>query len=296
MKILFNKKFLEHNIESDAEGVYRIRDFQDIEDTTIDGEKWMSLIHPESYRESIKNACNKYEVIAEVQLTPESYEAACLAVGLVVHAAEHGDFAAIRPPGHHAGFEQAAGFCFFNNIAIAAQKLVNEGKKVFILDIDGHHGDGTQSIFYNSDQVLFCSIHQEYTYPYSGSVLETGSGKGQGFTLNFPLMAGKGDKEFLDRIDKAIVRARAFKPDVIGVSVGFDGYEKDWLLQLNYSKEAYYECAYRLKKNFRNVPVFAVLEGGYHHDIRKLMDVFVEGINKGGRPPKMRYNEDMALG
>lgn len=75
-----------------------------------------------------------------------------------------------------------------------------------------------------------------------------------------------------------------------------DGYEKDWLLQLNYSQDAYYECAYRLKKNFRNVPVFAVLEGGYHHDIRKLMDVFVEGINKGGRPPKMRYNEDMALG
>ena len=258
--------------------------------------KLISLVHPEVYRDAIKSACYNREVVAEVGLTPESYEAARLAVGLAVQASESGDFAVIRPPGHHASFERAAGFCFFNNIAIATQKLVNEGKKVFILDIDGHHGDGTQSIFYTSDQVLFCSIHQEYTYPYSGSVIETGSGKGQGFTYNFPLMAGKGDKEFLDRIDKIIVEARKFKPDVIGVSAGFDGYEKDKLLQLNYSKQAYYECAYRLKKNFRKIPVFAVLEGGYHLEIRELVDVFVEGINKGGKPPRMKYNEDMAIG
>ena len=296
MKILFHKKFLEHNIDSEAEGAYRINDFQDIEDTTIDGEKWISLVHPEVYQNAIKAACDNHEVVAEVGLTPESYEAACLAVGLAVKASETGDFAVIRPPGHHASFERAAGFCFFNNIAIATQKLVNEGKKVFILDIDGHHGDGTQSIFYASDQVLFCSIHQEYTYPYSGSVIETGSGKGQGFTYNFPLMAGKGDKEFLDRIDKIIVEAGKFDPDVIGVSVGFDGYVKDNLLQLNYSKQAYYECAYRLKKNFRKIPVFAVLEGGYHLDIRELVDVFVEGINKGGKPPRVKYNEDMAIG
>jgi acetoin utilization deacetylase AcuC-like enzyme len=296
MKILFNKLFLNHNIDSEAEGAYRIIDFQDIEDTTIDGEKWISLVHPDSYRESIKQACLIGDVVAEVRLTPESYEAARLAVGLVVKASETGDFAAIRPPGHHASFERAAGFCFFNNIAIATQKLVNEGKKVFILDIDGHHGDGTQSIFYDSDQVLFCSIHQEYAYPFSGSVLETGTGEGVGFTLNFPLMAGKGDKEFLDRIDKAIEQARKFEPDAIGVSVGFDGYVKDKLLQLNYSKHAYYECAYRLKKNFRKIPVFAVLEGGYHQDIRELADVFVEGINKGGKPPRVKYNEDMAIG
>ncbi len=91
-------------------------------------------------------------------------------------AAEQGDFAVVRPPGHHAKQERADGFCLFNNIAIAAQKLVNEGKKVFILDIDGHHGDGTQEIFYHSDQVLFCSIHQQYTYPGTGEANETGAG------------------------------------------------------------------------------------------------------------------------
>ena len=110
------------------------------------------------------------------------------------------------------------------------------------------------------------------------------------------MISGKGDKDFLDRIDKAIAAAREFKPDVIGVSAGFDAYEKDKLLQLNVTQKAYYECAYRLKKAFRNVSVFAVLEGGYHFDLRQLVESFVEGINKGGRPPKVKYNEDMAIG
>jgi acetoin utilization deacetylase AcuC-like enzyme len=296
MKILFNKQFLAHNVISEAEGAYRIEEFQDVPDTTVNGEHWIQLVHPKEYQEAIKHACYNDQVVAEVQLTPTTYEAACLAVGLTVQAAQDGDFAVVRPPGHHAANQRAAGFCLFNNIAIATQKLVEEGKRVFLLDIDGHHGDGTQSIFYGTDKVLFCSIHQEYAYPFSGFVTETGEGVGQGFTLNFPLMSGKGDKDFLDRVNKAIVKAREFNPDVIGVSAGFDGYEKDRLLQLNYSRKAYYECAYQLKKNFRKVPVFAVLEGGYHHDIRQLVDAFVEGVNKGGRPPKVRYNEDMAIG
>lgn len=296
MKILFNKIFLEHNTDSDAEGAYRINAFKDIQDTTVDGEKWITLVHPEPYRNKIKQACDNRELLAEVQLTPDSYKAACLAVGLAVKASETSNFAAVRPPGHHASFNKTAGFCLFNNIAIAAQKLVNEGKKVFILDIDGHHGDGTQEIFYTNDKVLFCSIHQEYSFPFTGFVTERGAAEGEGFTLNFPLMSGKGDKEFLDRIDKVIEQIREFQPDVIGVSAGFDGYEKDSLLQLNYSKHAYYECAYRLKKNFRGIPIFGVLEGGYHQDLRELVDAFVEGINKGRRPPKITFNEDMAIG
>lgn len=296
MKILFNKIFLEHNINSEAEGAYRINEFKNIEDTSIDGEKWISLVHPDRYRETIKNACLNKELLAEVHLTPESYKAACEAVGLTVKASETSNFAAVRPPGHHAGFEKASGFCLFNNIAIAAQKLVNQGKKVFILDIDGHHGDGTQEIFYSTDKVLFSSIHQEYAFPFSGFVTEQGEGEGEGFTLNFPLLSENGDKEFLDRINKVIEQARKFKPDVIGVSAGFDAYEKDTLLQLNYSKHAYYECAYRLKKNFRNTPIFGVLEGGYHKDLRELVDAFVEGVNKGRRPPKITFNEDMAIG
>lgn len=296
MKILFNKKFLRHNLDSDYEGAYRLEKFMDIEDTTYNGEKWINLIHSKEYQYTIKQACLSNEVKVEVQLNKLSYESAILAVGLTVLAAEQGDFAVVRPPGHHASRETTAGFCLFNNIAIATQKLVNEGKKVFLLDIDGHHGNGTQDIFYNSKDVLYCSIHQEGTYPYTGFPIETGKGEGFGYTINFPIEAGKGDKEFLERIDKAIIKAKEFKPDVIGVSVGLDGYEKDRLLELKYTRHAFYECAYRLKKSFRKTPVFAVLEGGYHYEIRELVNRFIEGIDNGSKPPKIKYNEEMSLG
>jgi acetoin utilization deacetylase AcuC-like enzyme len=296
MKILFNKKFLLHNADCQAEGAYRIKDFTDINDTNVDGEQWIKLVHPENYRYLIKQACFNNEFIAEVQLSQISYEDACLAVGLTVEASKRGDFAVVRPPGHHAGKETAAGLCLFNNIAIAAQKLVNEGKRVFLLDIDAHHGNGTQDIFYDCKDVLFCSIHQENVYPYTGFVIETGKGKGLGFTYNFPLEAGKGDKDFLDRVEKAIQIAKQFKPDVIGVSAGFDAYENDILMGLKYTKHAYYECAFKLRKAFKKQTIFAVLEGGYHNEIRLLVDAFIEGIENGSKPPRLRFNEDMAIG
>ncbi|MCD4745575.1 MAG: hypothetical protein K8R58_04695 [Bacteroidales bacterium] len=279
MKILFNKKFLNHNHESYAEGNYRLKDFVDqCDETEINGEKYIPLVHTERYIRSVKEACNNHSVLAEVNLSPDSYEAACIAVGLTVLASEQNDFAVVRPPGHHAKREKADGFCLFNNLAIATQKLIIEGKKVFILDIDGHHGDGTQSIFYDTDKVLYCSIHQQYTYPWTGTTDETGVKEGVGYTMNFPLSAGDGDKEFLNAVDTAIEKAKEFKPDVVGVSVGLDAYENDRLLSLNYSLNAYYECGYRLGKLFKNV--FAVLEGGYHFDIKKCVDNFIDGINK----------------
>ena len=294
MKVLFNKKFLEHNIISESEGAYRIEDFKDLESVDADGEAYITLVHTEKYKNWIREACRYEDVVAEVKLSPASYEAACLAVGLTVMASEQDGFAAVRPPGHHAGREKAAGFCFFNNISIAVQKLVNEGKRVFIMDIDGHHGDGTQAIFYDSDQVLFASIHQEYAYPFTGFKDETGEGNGKGYTLNFPLMAGSGDKDFLAAVDKSINSARQFKPDVVAVSAGFDGYQDDRLLGLNYTSEGFYECALKLRRAFPHI--FAVLEGGYHFDNRKLVDGFVEGINKGALPPTLNWDDNMAIG
>ncbi len=168
MKILFNKTFLDHNLGSIYEGDYRLDGFKQIPDTEADGEPFLSLVHSTEYIENIKKACLNQEIMAEATLTPESYHAACVAVGLSIKAAEEMDFAVIRPPGHHASRDKASGFCLFNNIAIVAQKLANEGKKVFIFDIDGHHGDGTQWIFYESKQVFYCSIHQQNSYPYTG--------------------------------------------------------------------------------------------------------------------------------
>ena len=278
MKVLFNSKFLKHNTESYAEGRYRIEDFAGgTGEVDSNGESHITLVHSESHLERVREACMNHGVLAEVYLSPESYDAACSAVGLTLMAAETGDFAVVRPPGHHAKFERADGFCLFNNIAIAAQKMVSEGKRVFILDIDGHHGDGTQAIFYRSDQVLFCSIHQQFVYPFSGSPAETGEGIGQGFTMNFPLPEGSGDRELLDAVDKAIGRAKEFKPDVVGVSAGFDGYKEDRLLGLEYTLEGYYQCGKKLGQTFNHI--FALLEGGYHMDIKKCTEHFIRGVN-----------------
>ena len=294
MDILFNKKFLKHNVDSEAEGAYRIADFGDLPDIEANGEAYMELVHGREYIDRIKQACENSEYLAEISLNTDSWEAAKTAVGLSILAAENNSFAAIRPPGHHAGIEKAHGFCFFNNIAIATQKLVNDGKRVFIFDIDGHHGDGTQNIFYERSDVFYCSVHQNYAFPYTGFSIESGAGEGVGYTANFPIYAGKGDKEFLEIVDKAIVLARQFQPDVIAVSAGFDSYADDRLLGLNYTTRAYYECAFRLRRAFSDI--FAVLEGGYHLDIRKCVDSFVEGIHKGAIPPKQQWDDDMSIG
>jgi acetoin utilization deacetylase AcuC-like enzyme len=278
MKVLFNSKFLLHNADSLAEGTYRINEFtSSVEEVDSNGEEYITLVHSEPYKQMVHEACINRQVLAEVYLSTESYEAAISAVGLVVLAAETNDFAVVRPPGHHAKAERADGFCLFNNIAIAAQKLVNEGKKVFILDIDGHHGDGTQEIFYASDKVLFCSIHQQYAYPGTGERNETGEGEGKGYTMNFPLPAGSGDKELMEAVDAAIRRAVEFNPDVVGVSAGFDGYAEDRLLGLNYTLDGYYRCGLRLSQSFDRI--FAVLEGGYHFDIKKCTEHFIRGVN-----------------
>jgi len=278
MKILFNSKFLLHNADSYGEGRYRIEEFpSQTEEVESNGEAFITLVHSESHLKLVLDACMDHQILAEVYLSPESYQAACLAVGLAVMAAERGDFAVVRPPGHHAKPERADGFCLFNNIAIAVQKLVNEGRKIFILDIDGHHGDGTQGIFYHSDQVLFCSIHQQFAYPWTGEPHETGEGDGIGYTMNFPLPAGSGDRELLAAVDIAIRKAEEFKPDVVGVSAGFDGYIEDRLLGLKYTLDGYYQCGRRLGQSFDHI--FAVLEGGYHFDIKKCVEHFIRGVN-----------------
>jgi acetoin utilization deacetylase AcuC-like enzyme len=294
MKILFNKTFLDHNIGSIYEGDYRLDGFKSLTDTFTDGEPFLDLVHTKEYIESIKNSCLNCESIAEAKLSPTSYHAACVAVGLSLKAAEGMDFAVIRPPGHHASSDKASGFCLFNNVAIAAQKLANEGKKVFIFDIDGHHGNGTQRIFYQSKQVFYCSIHQQNSYPYTGTFLEFGAGEGIGFTLNIPIPENSGEKEFLNAVNKAIHAGLKFQPDVVAVSAGFDGYRKDRLLNLNYSLHAFYECGFQLSKAFKNI--FGVLEGGYHEDLKECIETFVDGINKGALPSKIKWNPDLSIG
>jgi acetoin utilization deacetylase AcuC-like enzyme len=295
MKVLFNKKSLLHNIDSEAEGAYRLADFKGkYEDVDMNGEPYLELVHTPHYIESIRSACARNEYLAEVLLSPESWDAAMSAVGLTILASERNDFAIVRPPGHHAGREFAHGFCFFNNLAIATQKLVNEGKRVFILDFDGHHGDGTQSIFYESKHVFYCSIHQNFAFPFTGFAQETGKGEGLGYTQNFPLISGSGDKEFLAAFDKAIQLIYKFDPDIVAVSAGFDAYFKDFMLGLEVSLGAFYECGFRLRRAVSDI--FAVLEGGYHEDVKLCVDRFIEGIHKGALPPALKWDVEMSIG
>lgn len=295
MRVLFHKKFLEHNIQSQYEGAYRLADFSDAyDDEECDGESFMTLVHPEEYVQKIKNTCQRGGTLAEVDLGPSSFEAAKTAVGLSVMAALQGDFAAVRPPGHHAGRDRFSGFCFFNNVAIAAQFLVNKGKRVFIFDFDGHHGDGTQSIFYESDQVFYASVHQAFTYPFTGNSNETGEGAGQGYTLNIPIMPGSGEKQFFKAMETVLEHARTFEPDVFAVSAGFDGLKNDNLLTLDYTTKTFYECGFRLRRAFPNI--FAILEGGYHHRIKECVEAFVSGVNVGSRPIPNRFDHNMSIG
>lgn len=296
MRILFNKKFLEHNVGSEEEGDYRILGFSKYHcDVDPDeGLELIKLVHPEAYINKIKDACLNSNKIAEIELTPASWEASLLSVACTMKAAREGNFAVVRPPGHHAGRSSSMGFCLFNNVAIAAQKLASEGKKVFILDIDAHHGNGTQDIFYANQQVFYCSIHQSFCWPNTGSPLEQGVGEGKGFTANFQLMLGCGDKAYLDMIDKAIELGQKFKPDVVAISAGFDAYYKDKMMNLDVGLKSFYETGFRLGRAFENV--FAVLEGGYHNDIFACVRDFADGVNVGSRPVPDRYNHEMSLG
>jgi acetoin utilization deacetylase AcuC-like enzyme len=155
---------------------------------------------------------------------------------------------------------------------------VNQGKKVFILDFDSHCGDGTEYFFYQTDQVLYLSLHQYPAFPGKGYMNETGSGMGKGFTINVPLPPGSADDLYMESLRTFLPAAKEFGPDITAVSAGFDGHHSDPLLNLNLSTNVYFETGKMLSSEFEHV--FAVLEGGYNlHYLPKCFENFLAGIN-----------------
>lgn len=213
----------------------------------------------------------------DTQTSPRSYDAACLAAGAVVRAAEmlaadeaDNCFALVRPPGHHAEANRAMGFCLFNNIAVAAHYARQELglERILIVDWDLHHGNGTQNSFYDTNQVFYFSTHQYPYYPGSGGINEVGKGRGEGFTINVPLRGGQGDAAYYLIFNEILAPiARQYRPELIMVSAGFDIYAGDPLGGMAVSAAGFGGLTRILKNLAREVchgRLLLTLEGGYN--------------------------------
>src|SRR3989338_3338584 len=295
MNLIYNKIFLEHKADGHPERPERLLAFGDLGQSEIrNGEKYLKLVYDEEYIEKIKFSSKKeIHLDADTYTNDKSYGVACYAVGAAIKAAKQNDFALVRPPGHHATANKAMGFCLFNNIAVACKWLNERNRKVLIIDVDSHHGNGTQEIFYKTDKVLFLSIHQFPAYPGTGWVNEIGKGKGKYFTINLPVPPYTSDDLFINILYKIIpVIKEQYKPDVVDVSAGFDGHKDDPLLQLNLTVNSYYEVGKLLSSNFKNI--FACFEGGYNVEVLPhCVSAFLMGINN--KKSKLEFNEQKTI-
>jgi acetoin utilization deacetylase AcuC-like enzyme len=177
-------------------------------------------------------------------------------------------FCGVRPSGHHAEPDRAMGFCLFNNIALGAEFAIREmgARRVFILDWDVHHGNGTAEAFRRRSDVLFASIHQSGIYPGTGSLSDVGSGSGEGYTINLPVPAGSEEDLWLSLIEHIVLPvAEEFEPELVLISAGFDAHRADPLGSCRLESTSFAEMA-RHVRDFADelgVPLGAVLEGGY---------------------------------
>jgi len=211
-------------------------------------------------------------------VSEKTFSAALQAVGSVLEAVEEvseqrldNAFCAVRPPGHHAERDQAMGFCFFNSIALAAEYLTRRlgYRRVLIFDFDVHHGNGTQHLFEERDDVFFVSTHQDprSCYPGTGYARETGRGPGSGFTRNLTLPPWTEDAAYLDQVEHQLLPLLIeYAPDFILVSAGFDAHRDDPLASLNLSERAFTSLTERLKQQALESAegrLVSILEGGY---------------------------------
>jgi acetoin utilization deacetylase AcuC-like enzyme len=239
----------------------------------------LELVHDSEYIKHVEEASKHAPLYldSDTPVSSESYQIACLAAGGVLQSIDslcsgrlRRVFAFVRPPGHHADRENGRGFCLFNNVALAAAyaRVNFKLERIAIVDVDVHHGNGTQSIFYDDPHVLYISSHQFPFYPGSGDFDEVGIRQGKGYTLNFPLPEGTGDSTFIPIYSKIASKIfDQFSPQLILVSAGFDGHFRDPLGGLTVTQAGYTAAAASLinaADRHCDGRICFVLEGGYN--------------------------------
>jgi len=256
----------------------------------------IATVHTAPYIRSVEVACQSGEhyLDPDTYIVPESYEVALLAAGsaliglaAIMEGALQKVFVLCRPPGHHAEYDRAMGFCLFNNVAIAARVALDKYglKRIAIIDWDAHHGNGTQNTFYTDPSVLVISLHHSPGYPGTGHLNEVGRGQGRGYNINIPLPGGCHDADYALFFDRVIIPVLdAYQPELIIISAGQDAYHKDPLggMQVTWQGFDYMARALtRVAKHCAQGRMLLCLEGGYHLNgaaqaVRYIIDALLE--------------------
>jgi len=277
--IFFSEKCLEYNFPEHPESPERVkRTYKYLkekgyrfEEAKPSQKENILLVHTPEHLERVKT--NTF-FDPDTPNHENIYQYAALSVGGALQAVSktlegEKSFSLLRPPGHHAGKDYLGGFCYFNNIAIAVKWALKKVNKIAIVDFDGHHGNGTEDIFFKEKRVLYISFHQYPAYPGTGE-------KSRKNALNFPLPPGSGEEKFMRYFLEGLEKIDKFSPSLVAISAGFDAHRKDPLLSLNLETETYFKIGEKIKALEK--PAFAILEGGYHQDLPFCVENFLEGL------------------